>query len=383
MGIKAPSPYEIKNKYLDMEYKDMEDYVNLQRKKWKTYGCTIMCDGWTVPTLSIINFMVYCKGSTNFLKSIDASDNIKDNKYIYGLLKDVIKDVGEANVVQIVTDNGSTFVKAGKLLMKKYNLYWTPCAPHCIDLMFEDIDKREIVSDLITNARKVTNFIFNHGWLLATMRKVCGGDIVRPGETRFVTNYIALASFLKKRADLKKIFISDEWASHKLSRTTVGREVEGLKFNHPYWEKVSNLVSIFEALYTFLRIVEFEIVPTMPFVYELIRVVKKNLHVVKAKEWVKNIIADRWDKTLKHPLHATSNYSISQPILKHIIFLLSHTNSKSLLYHIILIQDFNIDLELVVTLSYSKLFMKYLENYLLLPQVLVILEMRYINRLYF
>ena len=112
-----------------------------------------MCDGWTGPTkLSIINFMVYCKGITIFLKSVDASDNFKDNKYIYGLLKDVIKDVGEANVVQIVTDNGSAFVKAGKLLMKKYNLYWTPCATHCIDLMFEDIGKRESVSNLITNA---------------------------------------------------------------------------------------------------------------------------------------------------------------------------------------------------------------------------------------
>ena len=44
-------------------------------------------------------------------------------------------------MVQIVTDNGSAFVKAGKLLMKKYNMYWTPCVAHCIDLMFEDIGK--------------------------------------------------------------------------------------------------------------------------------------------------------------------------------------------------------------------------------------------------
>ena len=56
--------------------------------------------------------MVYCKGSTIFLKSVDALKNIKDNKYSYGLLKDVIKEVGEENVVRIVTDNGSTFLKA-------------------------------------------------------------------------------------------------------------------------------------------------------------------------------------------------------------------------------------------------------------------------------
>ena len=28
MGIEPPSPYEIKNKYLEMEYKEMEAYVN-------------------------------------------------------------------------------------------------------------------------------------------------------------------------------------------------------------------------------------------------------------------------------------------------------------------------------------------------------------------
>ena len=147
MGIEPPSPYEIKSKYMEMEYKDMEAYVNLQREKWETYGCIIMCDGWTRPTkLNMINFMVYSNGSIFFLKFVDASDKIKDNKYIYGLLKDIIKEVGEAYVVQIVTDNGSAFVKAGKLLMKKYNLYWTPCAEHYIDLMFEDIGKRDSVA---------------------------------------------------------------------------------------------------------------------------------------------------------------------------------------------------------------------------------------------
>ena len=125
---------------------------------------------------------------------------------------------------------------------------------------------------------------------------------MHPGATRFATNYIPLASLLKKRDDLKNIFISDEWASHKVNRTTVGRQVEGLMFNHPYWDKVSDL-SIYEALYTVLRITNFEIVPTMLFVYELIRVMKQNLHALKAKDWVKKIIADRWDKTLEHPLH--------------------------------------------------------------------------------
>ncbi|RVX08370.1 hypothetical protein CK203_017728 [Vitis vinifera] len=155
-GNEPPSPYEIKNKYLEMEYKEMEAYVSQQREKWKTYRTTV------------------------FLKSVDASNYIKDHKYIYELLKTIIKEVGKENVVQIVIDNGSAFMKAVKQLMKKYNLYWTPCAAHCIDLIFEDIDKRPSVIEVINNARKITNFIYNHGWLLAQMRKYCGGDIVRP-----------------------------------------------------------------------------------------------------------------------------------------------------------------------------------------------------------
>ena len=73
--------------------------------------------------LSIINFMVYLKGSMVFLNSVNVSNNIKDHKYIYKLLKIVTKEVRVENVVQIVTDNGSTFMKVGKLLMKKFNLY--------------------------------------------------------------------------------------------------------------------------------------------------------------------------------------------------------------------------------------------------------------------
>ena len=45
----------------------------------------------------------------------------------------------------------------------------------------------------------------------------------------------------------------------------------------------------------------------MSFVHELIRVMKQNLHELKAKDWVKKIIVDHWDKTLKHPLHAEGN----------------------------------------------------------------------------
>ena len=78
-------------------------------------------------------------------------------------------------------------------------------------------------------------------------------------------------------------------------------------FDHTYWEKISKLVPIYEALYIVLRIVDSEVVPTMPFVYELIRVMKQILHQLNAKDWVKTIIVDCWNRTFKHSLHATGN----------------------------------------------------------------------------
>ena len=135
----------------------------------------------------------------------------------------------------------------------------------------------------------------------------CGGDMVCLETTTFETNYIALESLLKKKVDLKKVFISDEWAQHKLSCTSISKEVEKLMFDYAYWERMGKVVSIYEALYKILCIVDSEVVPTMPFVYELIRVMKENLIRLNAREWVLEIIVDCWDRTLKHPLHVASN----------------------------------------------------------------------------
>ena len=51
-----------------------------------------------------------------FLKSIDASDKVKDGHLLFQLLDEVVEEVGVANVVQIITDNASNYVLAGKLL---------------------------------------------------------------------------------------------------------------------------------------------------------------------------------------------------------------------------------------------------------------------------
>ena len=95
--------------------------------------------------------------------------------------------------------------------------------------------------------------------------------------------------------------MSDEWALHKLSRTNIGRDIEKLMFDHPYWDRMKH-VSYFEPLYVVLRIIDSEVVPTMPFVYKLMQVMKENLNCQQVGDWIFKIIKDGREKTLKHPL---------------------------------------------------------------------------------
>ncbi|KAJ9562029.1 hypothetical protein OSB04_007189 [Centaurea solstitialis] len=82
------------------------------------------------------------KGSI-FVKSIDVSNVSKDVNLFLGILDKMVDEVGESNVVQVITDNTSAYVKTGKMLEAiRKQLYWTPCAAHCIDLMLEDIRKQ-------------------------------------------------------------------------------------------------------------------------------------------------------------------------------------------------------------------------------------------------
>ncbi|XP_062028688.1 uncharacterized protein LOC133744631 [Rosa rugosa] len=277
-GVQPPTPYEIRNKYLDMEFKDISEYVNTLRATWETYGCTIMCDGWSGPTrLSIINFMVYSKGTTVFLKSVDSSGEKKEHHYIYKLLKEVVREVGEHNAVQVVTDNAANYVKAGKKLMKHHNIYWTSCAAHCIDLIFEEMGKKEQIAKVIDKGKIISKYIYNHNLLLSKMRDFCKGEIIRAAPTRFATNFISLESLVKKKSGLKQLFSSDWWTNINFSRTDHGRIVEDIIFDQAFWNQAENVCQISEPLYKVLRVVDTEVYPTMGAVYELMRVVKQEL----------------------------------------------------------------------------------------------------------
>lgn len=170
--------------------------------------------------------------------------------------------------------------------------------------MFEDIDKQDSVENVIKACRAITNLIYNHDWLLASMREFCGGDIIEPTSTRFATNYAVLDSLLKKKSGLKMLFLSGAWAGNKLSCTQVGKEIESRVLDNSFWDSVRSVVNIYEPIYTIRRIVDSEVVPTMALVYDLFNNTRNKLSQIRGQEWVLKIVQNQWDETLSCPLHS-------------------------------------------------------------------------------
>ncbi|XP_058106347.1 uncharacterized protein LOC131249559 [Magnolia sinica] len=160
--------------------------------------------------------------------------------------------------------------------------------------MLKAIGDRLSVKTVITDARLITNFVYNHSWLLAAMRERCGGDIVRPGATRFATNYIALSSFLKHKQGLRELFAAHDYVEWKKRLTKVTYRIEELVLGNSFWDKVRGVVGIIEPIYVVLRMVDNETNPSMGSLYPSIQLMKEAIMVKapNAYKWVHAIIDD-------------------------------------------------------------------------------------------
>ncbi|KAG8635684.1 hypothetical protein MANES_16G054458v8 [Manihot esculenta] len=312
-NVSPPSAYEIAEVYLKNEYNEMKKYIASFDGIWKERGVTIMCDGWSGPTrMSIVNFLVYSNRGTVFHKSVDASNvEHKDGEYYFKIMKEVVEEIGPQKVVQVVTDNEAAIKLGGKKLMEKFpNLYWTACSAHCIG-------KKKSVKKIIDQAKVITQFIYNHNWVVNYMKKFTDNrDIIRPGITRFATNFIALESIVRYRVGLRNMFESEQWIMSKYGQATSGPAHEAKKIvlglgneGRNFWERAQQIMKVQEPLLKVLRLVDGDDKPTMGFIYEAMEraklAIQKNCRSY-LEYW--RIIDHRWNFQLHHDLHAAGYF---------------------------------------------------------------------------
>jgi hypothetical protein len=229
-------------------------------------------------------------------------------------MDEMVQEVGERRVVQIVTDNEASYKKAGKLLMRKWpHLYWVPCVAHCIDLMLEDIGKEDEVKKVVEAVQSITTFIYSHSYVLAMVRQYTNNrEILRPGPTRFASNYIALESVKKHRSALRTTFTSEEWeqyisASHVSEKTkNVALKVQQWILTETLWNKIEKILSIIGPLVKVLKMVDGDDKDNMGYLYEAMDRAKESIKSNSPRNFDKwwRIVDRRWDKTLHADIHA-------------------------------------------------------------------------------
>ncbi|XP_056848411.1 uncharacterized protein LOC130498807 [Raphanus sativus] len=227
----------------------------------------------------------------------------------------MVEEVGEMNVVQVVTDNASNYVKAGKLLeAKRPHLFWTPCAAHCLDLMLEDIGKVQAVKDAMKKCMFVNAYIYCRVPLVNMMRRFTNQrNLHRPAVTRFATSFITMSQFHLQQANLKKMVTSEEWNKSKWPKEAGARKMKQYILQEGFWRNVAYALKLTCPLVKVLRMVDGEKKPAMGYIYAAMDRAKET--IAKSFKWKKEkyekvfeMIDNRWNCQLHQPLHAAGYF---------------------------------------------------------------------------
>ncbi|XP_058771877.1 uncharacterized protein LOC131645218 [Vicia villosa] len=105
------------------------------------------------------------------------------------------------------------------------------------------------------------------------MKKYTGGrDIVRPGVTRFATQFLQLQAIVRQREGLENMFNSEEFRKTKYDKEKKGpgHEARKIVMSRDFWSKANDILKVFEPIVKVLRLVDGDEKPTMGFIYEAI-----------------------------------------------------------------------------------------------------------------
>ena len=188
------------------------------------------------------------------------------------------------------------------LQKKRPNLYWTPCAAHCINLILEDIGKLPNIKRTFERAISLNGYIYNRSGLLNMMRPFTGQrELLRPAETRFSSAFITLSPLHEQKIILRKMFTSAEWSKSKWAKEHKGKNVAKTVILPSFWNIIIFCLKISVPLVRVLRLVDGEKKKApMGYIYEAMTraketIVKSFLSNEEKYKEIFEIIDRRWE----------------------------------------------------------------------------------------
>ena len=226
---------------------------------WATTGVTIASNGWTDAVGRSIIIVVALGGDAPVLLDVINADLEKKNAtWIAGVLCKAIEEVGSDNVIQVCMDNASANRSAATQVTTKYpRIVTTNCAAHCINLLFKDICSITVFSEVLAMVNTIVVFLHRPTRIRRTwMVKYSKLEALKPGATRFGSQYIMLKRYLEIEDNLRQFMVSDDWINLGLEGKRGIDEMVEWVTNRDNKQCALEVLRLLEPCYEVLRYVD-------------------------------------------------------------------------------------------------------------------------------
>ncbi|XP_050209053.1 uncharacterized protein LOC126659729 [Mercurialis annua] len=210
--------------YFASKRKNKYRKINITTNQDEVGGARFELDfRWVYQSSKKANYQLYSTSESGpmFLKAVNCKGEYKDKFFIANLLKEQIKNVGEQNVVQVITDNAPVCRAAGVLIESKFpTIYWTPCVVQTLNLEFKAIcgaknteyneetyQECKWITEVANDAFSIRNFIIGHSMSNAIYNEYETLKMLAIAPTRFASVVIMLKRMLAIKRDLSLIVI--------------------------------------------------------------------------------------------------------------------------------------------------------------------------------
>jgi hypothetical protein len=310
-GFQPPSQEHVREVLLTKEYERTKSLVQEYNDEKMKNGCSVMTDAWSDrKRRSIMNVVTNCVAGTTFLSSKEMSVVSHTSEVIFELVDKTIEEIGEDELVQVVTDNASNNMGAKKLLLaKRQHIFWTSCGSHTINLMLQGIGSLPRFKKVVEQAKAFTIFVYGHTRTLDCMRHFTDGrEIIRPGVTRFASAFLTLTSILEKKDQLRKMIVDSKWDTLTDVKSKKENDATATMMNPTFWKDVKMCLSVFEPLVKVLSLVDGDVKPSMGFLFGELTKAKREVKQVYGNmegryKDVMTIVDKKMKGRLDSPLH--------------------------------------------------------------------------------
>jgi len=212
-NYKFPRAQSLSGDLLNNTYDAMKSDMKKERERLITRGVTLVGDGATnVHGDPILNFLAVSGSRVEFLRAINVGGNIKNQAFMTDLwVKIILEQTDPRSVVNICQDNATRyFWKA--IETKCPWVVCTPCLPHVLDLLLEDIGKIGLIKDVLDDADLVRVFIRAHGQIKHAynqLRDSSNTALIKLAQTRFAVACISLINLLKNKECIRGCMVAD------------------------------------------------------------------------------------------------------------------------------------------------------------------------------